>query len=278
MLTFIMNKISTFRRAQVLAGLVEGVGINSIARLVGVSNHTVLKLLAGVGDACAVYQDNTFRNLKSTRIECNEIWSFCLPKQKNVRPEHEGVFGFGDVYTWVAIDEDSKLVPAWYVGRRDAQSAMEFINDLASRLANRVELTTDGHKSYLDAVEGAFGSEIDYPLLSKIYGGSAEEVSYSPAEYLGTEKKWTSGSPVKEIVPTPHAERQNLTTRMSMGRFTRLTKAHSKKIENHIHAISLHHMHYNFCRIHKSLKCSPAMAAGVSDRLWDIEDIVKLLN
>jgi IS1 family transposase len=273
-----MNRLPTFKRLQIVAALVEGVGINSTARMVGVSNNTVLKLLADLGNACAIYQGEVFRNLKCKRIECDEIWSFCFAKQKNVRAEYDGVFGYGDVYTWVAIDADTKLVPAWYVGRRDGQSAMEFIKDLASRLANRVQLTTDGHRPYLNAVEEAFGADIDYAMLIKIYGGSQEEVRYSPAECLGTEKKWISGSPERELVSTSYVERQNLTMRMSMRRFTRLTNAHSKKIENHIHAISLHYMYYNFAKIHATLRCSPAMAAGVSDHLWSIEDIVKLLD
>jgi IS1 family transposase len=273
-----MNKLSTAKRVQIVSALVEGMGINAISRMVDVSKNTILKLVADLGNACAIYQDKAFRNLKSTRIECDEIWSFCFAKAKNVRPEFEGVFGYGDVYTWVAIDADSKLVPSWLVGRRDGVSAMEFIKDLASRLSNRVQLTTDGHRPYLNAIEEAFGSEIDYAMLIKIYGGSQEEVRYSPAECLGTEKKWISGNPVKELVSTSYVERQNLTMRMSMRRFTRLTNAHSKKIENHVHAISLHYMYYNFAKIHSSLRCSPAMAAGVSQTLWSIEDIVKLLD
>jgi IS1 family transposase len=273
-----MNRLSTFNRLQIIAALVEGMGINATSRFVGVSNNTVLKLLRDVGNACAVYQDKVFRNLSCKRIEADEIWSFCFAKQKNVPADKEGVFGYGDVYTWVAIDAETKLVPSWLVGRRDGISAMEFIKDLASRLAHRVQLTTDGHRPYLNAVEEAFGSEIDYAMLIKIYGGSQEEVRYSPAECLGTEKRWVSGNPVQELVSTSYVERQNLTMRMSMRRFTRLTNAHSKKIENHIHAISLHYMYYNFCRIHKTLRCSPAMAAGVTDHLWEIEDIVKLLD
>lgn len=278
MLSFIMNKLSTAKRVQVVSALVEGMGINAISRMVDVSKNTILKLVADLGNACAIYQDKAFRNLNCKRIECDEIWSFCFAKQKNLREKYQDVFGYGDVYTWVAIDADSKLVPSWLVGRRDGVSAMEFIKDLASRLANRVQLTTDGHRPYLNAIEEAFGSEIDYAMLIKIYGGSQEEVRYSPAECLGTEKKWISGNPVKELVSTSYVERQNLTMRMSMRRFTRLTNAHSKKIENHIHAISLHYMYYNFAKIHSSLRCSPAMAAGVSKTLWSIEDIVALLN
>lgn len=273
-----MNKLSTEKRVQIISALVEGMGINATSRMVGVSNNTVLKLLADIGDACAIYQDKVFRNLPCRRIECDEIWSFCFAKQKNVKPENQGVFGHGDVYTWVAIDAETKLVPSWYVGRRDGRDAMEFVTDLASRLAKRIQLSTDGHKAYLNAVEENFGSEIDYAMLVKIYGKQQEEIRYSPADCLGARKEIISGNPVKELVSTSYVERQNLTMRMSMRRFTRLTNAHSKKIENHIHAISLHYMHYNFVRIHKTLTCTPAMAAGVTNRLWEISDIVALLD
>jgi transposase-like protein len=273
-----MNKLSTQRRVQVISALVEGIGINAVSRMTGVTKNAILKLLADVGNACAIYQHNAFRNLSCKRIECDEIWSFCFAKQKNVREEQQGVFGYGDVYTWVAIDADTKLVPSWLVGRRDGVCAMEFIKDLASRLANRVQLTTDGHKAYLNAIEETFGSEIDYAMLIKVYGGEQSEVRYSPAECLGTMKERITGNPDRELVSTSFVERQNLTMRMSMRRFTRLTNAHSKKIENHIHAISLHYMYYNFCRIHQSLRCSPAMAANISKKLWSIEDIVALLD
>jgi IS1 family transposase len=273
-----MNKLSSAKRVQVIKALVEGMGINAVCRVTDVSKNTVLKLLADIGNACAIYQDKVFRDLPCKRIECDEIWSFCFAKQKNVREEKQGVFGYGDVYTWVAIDADTKLVPSWLVGRRDGVSAMEFIKDLASRLANRVQLTTDGHKAYLNAIEETFGSEIDYAMLIKVYGGEQSDVRYSPAECLGTMKERISGNPDKELVSTSYVERQNLTMRMSMRRFTRLTNAHSKKIENHLHAIALHYMHYNFVRIHQSLRCSPAMAAGVSKTLWSIEDIVALLD
>lgn len=273
-----MNKLSTQKRIQIVSALVEGTSVNATARIVGVSNNTVLKLLADLGNACAIYQDKVFRNLKCKRLELDEIWSFCFAKQKNVPVEKQGEFGYGDVYTWVSIDSETKLVPCWYVGRRDGQSAMEFVKDLASRLANRVQITTDGFKAYLNAIEESFGSEIDYAMLIKVYGGEQNEVRYSPAECLGTMKERIVGNPDRELVSTSFVERQNLTMRMSMRRFTRLTNAHSKKIENHIHAISLHYMYYNFARIHKTLRCSPAMAAGVSNTLWSIENIVALLD
>jgi IS1 family transposase len=273
-----LNKLSTQKRVQVIAALVEGISINATVRMTCVSKNAVLKLLADIGSACAIYQDKVFRNLNCNRLELDEIWSFCFAKARNVPAKYEGVFGYGDVYTWVALDAETKLVPCWYVGRRDGVCAMEFVKDLASRLANRVQVTTDGHKAYLNAIEEAFGSEIDYAMLIKVYGGSQEETRYSPAECLGTMKERITGNPDRELVSTSYVERQNLTMRMSMRRFTRLTNAHSKKIENHIHAISLHYMYYNFARIHSTLRCSPAMAAGVSNTLWSIEDIVALLD
>ena len=273
-----MNKLSTQKRVQIVSLLVEGMAINAIARATGISKNTILKLLADLGNACAIYQYNTFRDLKCKRLELDEIWSFCFAKQKNVPFDKQGVFGYGDVYTWVAIDAETKLVPSWFVGRRDAESAMEFVKDLASRLANRVQITTDGHKPYLVAIEEAFGSEVDYAMLIKLYGGAQEEVRYSPANFVASKKERISGNPDRELVSTSYVERQNLTMRMSMRRFTRLTNGHSKKIENHIHAISLHYMVYNFVRYHQTLRCSPAMAAGVSKKLWSIEDIVALLD
>jgi len=275
-----MNKLSTAKRVQIVAALVEGNSVNATARIVGVSNNTVLKLLADIGEACAAYQDKAFHNLKSKRIECDEIWSFVHAKERHLTPELKGVFGYGDVYTWVAIDADSKLVPCWNVGRRDAESGMAFIKDLSERLSHRVQLSTDGFKVYLTAIEEAFGCEIDYAMIVKIYGHSEDDESkrYSPAECIGCEKEVITGKPNMELVSTSYIERQNLTMRMGMRRFTRLTNGFSKKIENHMHAIALHYMHYNFVRIHKTLRCTPAMEAGVTKRLWSIEDIVKLLD
>ena len=273
-----MNKLTTARRTHVIAALVEGCSIRSITRMTGTSKNTVIKLLEDVGAACANYQDEHLRGLTTRRLECDEIWSFCHAKKKNVAPEYEGIFGYGDVWTWVAIDADTKLVPCWHVGRRDANAANEFIGDLASRLKNRVMLTTDGLKCYLEAVEGAFGCDIDYAMLIKIYGKSQDEVRYSPAECIGCETKIISGDPLPPMISTSYVERQNLTMRMSMRRFTRLTNGFSKKIENHMHAVALHYMHYNFVRIHQSLRCTPAMAAGVSKTLWSIKNIVELTD
>lgn len=275
-----MNKLSTQKRVAVISALVEGMSIRSVVRMTGVSKNTVVKLLEDIGTACAIYQDKVFRDLNCKRIECDEIWSFVHAKEGHLPKELQGVFGYGDVYTWVAIDADTKLVPCWNVGRRDAISGEAFIKDLASRLANRVQLSTDGFRVYLTAIEEAFGADIDFGMIVKVYGHTQDEATrrYSPAECIGCEKEVISGSPDVNLISTSYIERQNLTMRMSMRRFTRLTNGFSKKIENHMHAIALHYMHYNFVRIHKSLRCTPAMAAGVSKTLWSIEDIVALLD
>lgn len=273
-----MNKLDNKRRAQIIAALVEGCSIRATSRMTGASKNTIIKLLEDVGEACANYQDEVMRNLPCRRLECDEIWSFCNSKKKNVAPENQGILGYGDVWTWVAIDPDTKLVPCWHVGRRDANAANEFINDLASRLAHRVMLTTDGYKPYLEAVEGAFGADIDYAMLVKIYGASQDEVRYSPAECVGCETRVITGDPFPPMISTSMVERQNLTMRMSMRRFTRLTNGFSKKLENHMHAIALHYMYYNFVRIHQTLRCTPAMEAGVSKKLWSVDDIVNLLD
>lgn len=275
-----MNRLPNQKRVQIIAALVEGNSINATSRIVGVSNNTALKLLADVGNACAIYQDRVFRNLTCKRIECDEIWSFVHAKEGHLSPELQGIFGYGDVYTWVAIDADTKLVPCWNVGRRDAESAMAFIKDLSERVSNRFQLSTDGFKAYLTAVEETFGSEIDYAMIVKIYGHTEDDASkrYSPAECIGCETQVISGKPDMNLVSTSYIERQNLTMRMNMRRFTRLTNGFSKRIENHMHAIALHYMHYNFCRIHKSLRCAPAMEAEVTQKLWSLEDIVALLD
>lgn len=275
-----MNKLSIKDRAKILAMLTEGSSINATCRMSGASKNTVLKLLAEVGEACALYQDRVMQGLTCKKIQCDEIWSFVGMKQKNLPEEYDG-FGLGDVYTWTAIDADTKLVPCWHVGTRDTESAKLFINDLASRLANRVQLTTDGHKSYLEAVEEAFGRDVDYAMLVKIYGNEStppKEVSrrYSPAEFTSAEKRKISGDPALKDVSTSYVERANLTMRMHMRRFTRLTNAFSKKLENHMHAISLHFMFYNFCRIHKSLRVTPAMEAGIDDHVWSLEEVVMM--
>lgn len=282
---FNMNRLSRERRAQVLRALVEGNSIRATCRITGTAKGTVLTLLADAGAACTEYQDKTLRDLTCKRLQCDEIWSFCHAKQKNVPEEHVGEFGYGDVWTWTAIDPDTKLVPAFAVGTRNAEAANAFMLDVASRLRGRVQLTTDGHKPYLEAVEGAFGADIDYAQLIKMYGADPEnERRYSPAECIGAEMRYINGSPDPKHVSTSHAERQNLTMRMQMRRFTRLTNAFSKKVENLEHAVSLHFMHYNFCRMHQTLRATdnakptPAMAAGVADHVWRIEEIVALIE
>jgi IS1 family transposase len=241
--------------------------------------NTVVKLLVDVGKACSAYQDKTLRNLKCKRLQCDEIWSFCYSKAKNVPEDKKGQFGYGDVWTWTAICAESKLVPSWLVGNRDAETASIFMEDLASRFSHRVQLTTDGWKAYLEAVEGAFGADIDYVMLIKLYGEIIEgQRRYSPAECIGVKTQVISGNPERKHISTSYVERQNLTMRMSMRRFTRLTNAFSKKVENLAHAVSLHFMYYNFARIHKTLRVAPAMEAGISDHLWSMEEIAALTD
>jgi IS1 family transposase len=247
--------------------------------MLGVSKNTVAKLLLEVGAACAVYQDKALRNLNCKRVQCDEIWSYVGAKDKNVPVDKRGQFGFGSVWTWTALDADSKLICSWMVGGRDAGAAYDFMQDLAGRLSNRVQLTTDGHVAYLSAVEEAFGNDIDYAMLIKIYGATHEtEARYSPADCIGCKKKEITGQPDAKHVSTSYVERQNLTMRMHMRRFTRLTNGFSKKLENHVAAIALHFMYYNFVRIHQTLRVTPAMAAGVTDRMWEIADIVRLVE
>ncbi|MFZ0050225.1 MAG: IS1 family transposase [Desulfobaccales bacterium] len=276
-----MNRLSREKQAQMLSVLVEGNSLRATARICDVAFNTVLKFVPEIGRACAEYQDRTLRHLPCKRLQCDEIWSFCYAKQKNVPAEKQGQFGYGDIWTWVAICADSKLVPAWLVGNRDAETANIFMEDLASRLANRVQLTTDGLKAYIDAVDGAFGINIDYAMLVKMYGESPEaktQKRYSPAQFIASRKEAMTGTPERKYISTSYAERQNLTMRMGMRRFTRLTNGFSKKVENHAYHVALHYMHYNFCRIHKTLRVTPAMEAGITDRLWEIEDIVALLD
>jgi IS1 family transposase len=276
-----MNKLSTEKRSRIISSLVEGNSLRSTTRMVGVSINTVTKLLVDAGGACARYQHDTLRNLPCKRLQCDEISSFCYCKQKNVSPAHEGILGFGDVWTWTAICTETKLVPSWLVGSRDGMHASYFIADLASRLTHRVQLTTDGHKPYLEAVEGAFGGDIDYAMLIKLYGnvpGNTSEARYSSGECVGIEKRIIVGDPDKAHIASSYAERQNLTMRMRMRRFTRLTNAFSKKIENLEGAVALHYMHYNFARRHQTLRVTPAQAAGVDRHLWSIEEIVGLID
>ena len=273
------NVLSTPKRVAIVSALVEGVGIRATARMVGVSKDTVMKLWRELGEACIRYQDEALRDLPCKRLQVDEIWSFVYAKEKNVPAERKGTFGFGDVWTFTAIDAETKLVPSFLVGMRDAGCATEFLNDLAGRLASRVQLTSDGHKMYLSAVEDAFGGDIDFAQLVKIYGAAPEgpEVRYSPAQCLGTQKTAITGCPDPKHVSTSYVERANLTMRMSIRRFTRLTNAFSKKLENHAAALGLFFMHYNFCRIHQTLRVTPAMAAGVSARVWEVADLVGLL-
>jgi IS1 family transposase len=249
--------------------------------MTGIAKNTVAKLLVDLGTACAEYHDKHVRNVKSKRVQCDEIWSFVYAKAKNVPADMQGQFGVGDVWTWVAIDADSKLVVSYMVGLRDGDYAKAFMNDVAGRLANRVQLTTDGLKAYLDAVEDAFGGAagVDYSQLIKIYGAErAGEARYSPANVIGTEEKHVCGMADSRHVSTSFVERQNLTMRMAMRRFTRLTNGFSKKVENHAHAIAIHYMHYNYCRIHQTLRVTPAMQVGVSSRVWEIEDLAALVE
>jgi len=277
-----MNVLTTKDRAQILSLLVEGNSINATSRITGVSKNTILKLLVHVGNACLDYQDRVMRNLPCRKLQADEIWAFVGMKQRRVPQELKGVLGIGDVYTWLAIDADTKLIPCWHVGTRDSESAYYFIHDLAPRLANRVQLTTDGHSAYLVAVEDAFGSDIDYAMLIKLYGsqGQSKEDArrYSPPECTGIMKRKIIGNPNVRDVSTSYVERSNLTMRMHMRRFTRLTNGFSKKLENHMHAVSLHFMYYNFVRIHSTLRVSPAMAAKVDDHLWSMEEVVMMAD
>lgn len=274
-----MNKLTSAKRAQILGTMVEGVSIRAISRLTGASKNTLVKLLADAGNACLDYQDRTLRNLNSKRVQADEIWSFVYSKQKNVPEDKRGQFGFGDVWTWTALAADSKLIICWYLGRRDADAALTFMTDLADRLSNRIQLTTDGHHAYLTAVDAAFERQIDYAMLVKKYGTAPEaEKRYSPPICLGADKQEIRGLPDPEHISTSYVERQNLSMRMGMRRFTRLTNAFSNKLENHMHALSIYFMHYNFVRIHQTLRCTPAMEAGVVDRLWDLNDIVALVD
>jgi IS1 family transposase len=273
-----MNKLSIERRAQIIACLVEGNSVRATCRLTHSSKDAVLKLVADAGKACLEYQREHLRGLTTKRIQCDEIWSFVYAKAKNVPAEYRGQFGKGDVWTWTAIDADTKLVPCWHVGTRGAQAATTFMRDLASRLANRVQLTTDGHHAYLSAVDDAFDRDIDYAMLVKHYAASQEgETRYSPAVCTGCEKTEVRGRPDPEHISTSYVERQNLNMRMGMRRFTRLTNAFSKKVENHGHAIALFYMYYNFARIHQTLRVTPAMESGVSDHVWSIEEIAALI-
>jgi IS1 family transposase len=276
-----MNRLNREKQIQIINAIVEGNSLRSTSRMADVAFNSVLKLLPEVGQVCADYQDRVLRNLTCKRIQCDEIWNFCYAKEKNVPAEMKGRFGYGDVWTWVATDADTKLVPCWLVGKRDAGYAFEFINNLASRLSHRVQLTTDGLKAYLSAVEDTFGADVDYGMLVKLYGdsgGEGPEKRYSPGAVLHARKEAMIGNPDMNYVSTSYSERNNLTIRMMNRRFTRLTNAFSKKIENLKHSVALHFMHYNFCRIHKTLRVTPAMEARVSNHVWNIGEIVDLIK
>jgi IS1 family transposase len=274
-----MNRLKPDQRAQILHLLCEGSSIRAITRIMGVSKNTVTKLIEDVGNACTAFHDETVRNVKAKRVQVDEIWSFTYAKQRNVASAKAAPDGAGDTWTWTGIDADSKLIVSWFIGARDGHTARLFVDDLKSRLANRVQLTSDGLRAYLDAVEDAFGSDIDYAQLHKIYGPSPEAARrYSPPECIGCETRVIEGNPDPEHISTSYVERHNLTMRMHMRRYTRLTNAFSKKLENHAHAVALFMVYYNFCKLHKAHRLTPAMAAGVTDRLWEVADIVAVLE
>jgi IS1 family transposase len=275
-----MNKLPRAKRIAIVSALIEGCGVRATARMVGVTKGAVLKLLADVGTVCADYQNRTLRNLTCQRIQCDEIWSFVYAKARAIRQDPsilERNLDAGDAWTWTAIDADTKLAVSWLVADRNLSSAIAFMKDVESRLANRVQLTTDSYRLYLTAVDKAFGIGVDYAQLHKVY---ASETSgrYSPAVCIACESKIVTGDPDPKHINTSYVERQNLTMRMGMRRFTRLTNGHSKKIENTVHAIALHFMHYNFVRIHETLRVTPAMAAGIDSQVWDVADIIGLLE
>lgn len=286
---FSMNRLSTERRAQIIGLLVEGNGLRATTRIAGCSINTVSKLLLDIGEACATYQDEHLRDLPCKTIEADEIWSFVYAKQRNVPEELKGMFGVGDVWTWTAIDADTKLIASWYVGERKYEDARAFMGDLKSRLAGRVQLTTDGHSVYVAAVGLTFRNNIDWAQLQKQYRSPREgEARYSPAVCTGIKTRILKGDPDPSRISTSYVERSNLTMRMGMRRFTRLTNGFSKKLDNHMAAIALHFMHYNFARPHKSLslaqeegpaiKRTPAMAAGLADHIWSLQEIAGLLD
>jgi len=272
-----MNRLGIGERTKVVAALVEGMGINATCRMTGVSKPTVLKLLSDLGRACYAYHDANVRGLKCKRVQADEIWSFVGAKMKNASEEKVANEGWGDAWTWTAMDADSKLMVSYLVGQRGPRWARAFVEDIASRIDSRIQLTTDGLKMYADAVEGVFGCEIDYAMLIKLYGNDSFDSKYSPGECIGTQTAVLMGNPDPKHISTSFVERQNLTMRMSIRRFTRLTNAHSKKLANHEAAIALHYMHYNFCRIHQTLRVTPAMEAGLAGHVWSMEELVGLL-
>jgi len=273
-----MSRLSTAQRVQIVSALVEGNSIRATCRMTGIAKGTVLSLLANLGKVCAEYHDEHVRNVTTKRIQCDEIWSFCYGKDKNVSEEQKAE-GAGSLWTWTALDADSKLIVSYLCGGRDAAWARSFMEDVASRLTTRVQITTDGHRAYVEAVEGAFGMDVDYAMLIKLYGTpAAPDTRYSPGVCIGTETVVVSGNPDLNHVSTSYVERQNLTMRMSMRRFTRLTNGFSKKLENHEHMLAIYFLYYNFCRVHQTLRVTPAMEAGITHYVWTIEELVKLLD
>jgi IS1 family transposase len=274
-----MNKLSTERRAQILGMMVEGNSIRAIVRMSGVSKNTIVKLLEDAGEAFSAYQDRAFRNLPCKRVQLDEIWAFAYCKQRNIPFAKDAPEIAGDLWTWVALDADTKLIPSWRVGDRSGATAIEFVCDLSKRLANRVQITSDGHRAYLEAVEAGFGADVDYAQLIKLYGEVPHPAArYSPAQIQGTKTFCCTGDPDPKHISTSYVERQNLTMRMSMRRFTRLSNGFSKKAENHAYSVAIHFMHYNFVRIHQSLRMTPAMAAGVTKTLWSLTDMVRVIE
>lgn len=273
-----MNRLDKVRRTQVVRCLVEGCSIRATVRMTGASKNTIAKLLVDLADACVGYHDRHVRNLKVRRLQRDEIWNFVGAKAKNVTLEQKAE-GWGDTWTWTALDADTKLCVSYLVGGRDLGWATEFMRDCAKRISNRVQITTDGHKAYLEAVESAFGADIDYAQLQKVYGAPTEDHKrYSPAVCIGCDMKVVSGNPDPKHVSTSFVERQNLSMRMSIRRFTRLTNAFSKKVENHAAAVALWFMYYNFCRVHQTLRVTPAMEAGISAHVWTVEELAALLD
>jgi IS1 family transposase len=278
-MSFIMNRLSIQRRAQVIGALIEGNSIRSTARMTGVSKDAILKLIPDMGAACVAFHNATVRGVRVQRVQCDEVWSFCYAKEKNVPVEKEGT-GAGSVWTWTAIDADSKLILSYLCGGRDASWACKFMEDLASRVTTRIQITTDGHRAYAEAVEGAFGMDVDYAMLIKLYGAPTDspDTRYSPAQCIGIRTGILSGNPDRDHISTSYVERQNLNLRMGVRRFTRLTNAFSKKFENHCHMVAIYHAYYNFCRVHQTLRVTPAMEAGLTDHIWSLEELVGLLD
>lgn len=274
-----MNRLSTTKRAQIVAALIEGNSVRGTCRLTGVSKDAVLKLIPELGVACRQHHDAAVRGVRTRRVQCDEVWSFCYAKEKNVPVAKEGT-GAGSVWTWTAIDADTKLILSYLCGGRDASYACQFMEDLASRVTTRIQITTDGHRAYAEAVEGAFGMDVDYAMLIKLYGAPTDnpDSRYSPAQCIGIRTGILSGNPDRQHISTSFVERQNLNLRMGVRRFTRLTNAFSKKFENHCHMVAIYHAYYNFCRVHQTLRVTPAMEAGLTDHIWSVAELVNLLE